>query len=98
VTAGQGAVTRRRIAIWPDPAGKIEPMATAVKKLDLEVGELVEVGGRRYEVVPDRAGGLTLEQRITPVSELYAGRGWKPASEEDFERLTAADAPPDGEG
>jgi len=33
-------------------------MATAVKKLDLEIGELVEVGGRRYEVVPDRVGGL----------------------------------------
>ena len=34
-------------------------MATAVKKLDLKIGELVEVGGRRYEVVPDRQGGLT---------------------------------------
>ncbi|HEU4906017.1 MAG TPA: hypothetical protein VFT19_07870 [Solirubrobacterales bacterium] len=73
-------------------------MATAVRKLDLEVGELVEVGGRRYEVVPDRTGGLTLEPPITPVSELYAGRGWKLASEEDFERLTADDLPPDGEG
>lgn len=73
-------------------------MATAVKKLDLEVGELVEVGGRRYEVVPDRTGGLTLEPPITPVSELYVERGWKPASEEDFERLTADDLPPDGEG
>lgn len=81
-----------------DTAGRIEPMATAVKKLDLEVGELVEVGGRRYEVVPSREGGVTLEPPITPVSELYAERGWKPASEEDFERLTADDLPPDGEG
>jgi hypothetical protein len=73
-------------------------MATAVKKLDLHVGELVEAGGRRYEVVPDKTGGLTLEPPITPVSELYVERGWEPASQEDFERLTADDAPPDSEG
>ncbi len=73
-------------------------MATGVKRFDLEVGELVEVGKRRYEVVPGRAGGLTLEPPITPVSELYAERGWKPASEEDFERLTADDASSDEEG
>jgi hypothetical protein len=54
-------------------------MATAVKKLDLAIGELVEVGGRRYEVVPDREGGLTLEPPITPVSKLHAQRGTKPA-------------------
>lgn len=45
-----------------------------MKKLDLEIGEIVEVGGRRYEVVPDRQGGLTLEPPITPISELYAKR------------------------
>lgn len=73
-------------------------MAIAVRKLDLAIGELVEVGGRRYEVVPDRLGGLTLEPPITPLSELYAERGWEPASEEDFKRLTADDEPPDGEG
>jgi hypothetical protein len=58
----------------------------------------VEVGGGRYEVVPDRQGGLTLEPPITPISELYAERGWERASEEDFKRLTADDAPADGEG
>lgn len=71
-----------------------------MKKLDLEIGEWVEVGGRRYEVVPDRAGGLALEPPITPISELYelyAERGWKLASEKDYERLTADDAPSDGE-
>lgn len=73
-------------------------MATAVKKLDLQEGELIEVAGRRYEVVPDREGGLVLEPAITPVSELYAKRGWEPASEDDFKRLTADDAPGDGEG
>lgn len=72
-------------------------MATAVKKLDLKVGEFVEIDGRRYEVVPDRQGGLTLEPPITPVSELHVKRGTKPASAEDFERL-AAGVPYDDEG
>jgi hypothetical protein len=72
-------------------------MATAVKKLDLAVGELIEVAGRRYEVVPDRQGGLVLEPAITPASELYGKRGMKAASAEDFERI-AGDLPLDGEG
>jgi len=72
-------------------------MATAVKRLDLHAGELIEIEGRRYEVVPDGEGGLTIEPPITPVSELDAQRGTKPASAEDFERLTA-DFPSDGEG
>lgn len=69
-----------------------------MKKLDLEIGELVEVGGRRYEVVPDRQGGLTLEPPITPVAVLYAERGWELAAREAFEQLTADDAPADGKG
>ncbi len=72
-------------------------MATAVKRLDLTVGELVEVAGRRYEVVPDREGGVTIEPSITPSAELHARRGTKPASAEDFERLSA-DLPFDDEG
>jgi hypothetical protein len=72
-------------------------MATAVKKLDLKVGEFVEIDGRRYEVVPDRQGGLTIEPPITPMAELHAKRGTKPASAEDFERLSA-DVPYDDEG
>lgn len=72
-------------------------MTTAVKKLDLEVGEFVEIDGRRYEVVPDREGGVTIEPPITPMAVLDAKRGTKPASLEDFERLTADD-PADGEG
>lgn len=72
-------------------------MATAVKKLDLEAGELIEVAGRRYEVVPDRQGGLVLERAITPMAELDRKWGSRPASDEDFERLTADD-PSDGEG
>jgi hypothetical protein len=72
-------------------------MATAVKKLDLKVGEFVEIDGRRYEVVSDRQGDLTLEPPITPMAELHAKRGTKPASAEDFERLSA-DLPYDDEG
>jgi hypothetical protein len=72
-------------------------MATAVKRLDLTVGELVEVAGRRYEVVPDREGGVTIEPPITPAAELHARRGTKPACAEDFERLSV-DVPFDDEG
>jgi hypothetical protein len=71
---------------------------TAVKRLDLEIGEVVEIpGGRQFEVVRDRQGGLTLETPITPVAELHAQRGTKPASAEDFERLSAG-VPYDDEG
>jgi hypothetical protein len=72
-------------------------MATAAKRLDLTVGELVEVNGRRYDVVPDREGGVTIEPSITPVAELHAQRGTRPASAEDFERLSIG-IPFDDEG
>lgn len=70
-------------------------MATGVKSL--HVGELVDVDGRRYEVVPDAAGDLTLEPTITPMAELDRRRGAKPASQEDFDRLFGH-LPTDGEG
>lgn len=72
-------------------------MATAVRKVELSVGEKIEIDGRRYEVVPDGEGGLTIESPITPVSELDARRGTKPVSAEEFERLTAG-LPSDDEG
>ena len=72
-------------------------VATAAKRLDVKVGELVEIAGRRYEVVPDREGGVTIEPSITPATELHAQRGTKPASAEDFERLSA-DLPYDDAG
>jgi hypothetical protein len=72
-------------------------MATAVKRLDLAVGELVEIAGRRYEVVPDREGGVTIEPPITPAAQLHARRETRPASAEDFE-LLSADVPHDDEG
>ena len=30
-------------------------MAVAAKKLDVKLGDLVEIDGRRYDVVPDKA-------------------------------------------
>ena len=81
----------------PSHRGYHEFMATVVKRLDLAIGELVEIAGRRYEVVPDREGGVTIEPPITPVAQLHAQRGTRPASAEDFERLSA-DVPHDDEG
>lgn len=72
-------------------------MEPAVRKLNLEVGELIEIDGRRYEVVPDHMGGVTIEPPITPIAEIEAAHGTRPASAEDFERVTA-DMPTDGEG
>jgi hypothetical protein len=68
-----------------------------VKRLDLSVGELVEVAGRRYEVVPDREGGVTIEPPITSAVELHARPGTRPASAEAFECLSV-DVPFDDEG
>ena len=70
-------------------------MAVSVPKLT--VGEVVEIDGRRYEVVPTRDGELTLEPPITPLDELHAIEGTKLASTEDFERLSG-DVPYDDEG
>lgn len=35
---------------------------------------------------------------ITPISDLYAQRGWRAATQEEFDALTAGDLPVDGEG
>lgn len=73
-------------------------MAVAVKKLDLEIGDLVDIGGRRYDVVSDRVGGLTLEPAITKtVAEIHAEHGGRPMSSEEFGALYG-DLPSDGEG
>ncbi len=69
-------------------------MAVSVPKLT--VGEVVEVDGRRYEIVPTRDGELTLEPPITPMDELHVIDGTKPASIADFERLSG-DVPSDDE-
>ena len=66
------------------------------RKIDLALGDLVEIDGRRYEVVPDRMGGVTLEPPIRPMAELEKRWGTKPVSAEAFERV-AGDLPSDDE-
>jgi hypothetical protein len=73
-------------------------MAVEVKKLDLRIGDVVEIDGRRYEVVPDRQGGLTLEPAITvTAAELDRRHGTRPATQEEIDSQLDL-LPGDGEG
>jgi hypothetical protein len=73
-------------------------MALAAKKLDVKVGDLVEIEGRQYDVVPDKQGGVALEPAITKtVAEMLADEGLTPLSAEEFEEQFG-DLPADGEG
>lgn len=72
------------------------PMAVAPKRLS--VGDVVEIDGRKYDVVPDKDGGMTLEPAITKTGdELRAERGGRPLASEEFEELFGP-VPPTGEG
>ena len=74
----------------------MDSMAVAPKKLS--VGDVVEVEGRRYDVVPDKAGGVTLEPAITQtVDEIHAELGGGRMTPEEFDELFG-DLPSDGEG
>jgi hypothetical protein len=69
-----------------------------VKKLDVKLGDVVDIGGRRYDVIPDKQGGVALEPAITiSVEELHRRRGTRPATAEEFEELFG-ELPRDGEG
>lgn len=60
-------------------------MAVAPKKLDVRVGDLVEIDGRRYEIVPDKQGGLTLESEVgVIVAELDQRHGTRPATQQEI--------------
>jgi hypothetical protein len=73
-------------------------VAVKAKKLELRSGELVEIDGRRYEVVPDKQGGLTLEPAITVTAEeLDRRHGERPATREEIESELDL-LPGDGEG
>ena len=73
-------------------------MAVAVKKLDVKIGDLIEVSGKRYDVVSDKAGGIALEPAITVFSdELHERHGTRPATQAEFDRMFG-DLPSDGEG
>ncbi|MBO0767526.1 MAG: hypothetical protein J2O48_02450 [Solirubrobacterales bacterium] len=64
----------------------------------LRIGQLVEVDGRFYDVVPDKQGGATLESAITVSSdELIRQSGGRPATPEEIEAWFG-DLPSDGEG
>lgn len=73
-------------------------MAVTAKKLDVKVGDLVEIAGRKYDVVSDKDGGVALEPAITKtVAEMLAEEGLTPLSKEEFEEQFG-DLPSDGEG
>ena len=73
-------------------------MAVTAKKLDVGIGDIVEIEGRKYDVVSDKEGGVTLEPAITKtVAELFTERGLQPLTEEEF-RQEFGDLPSDGEG
>jgi hypothetical protein len=73
-------------------------MAVTAKKLNVKIGDLVEIAGRKYDVVPDKHGGVALEPAITVTAdELFADHGLRPLTPEEFEE-EFGDLPSDGEG
>ena len=73
-------------------------VAVTTKKLDVKIGDLVEIEGRTYDVVSDKQGGVTLEPAITVTAdELFADHGLRPLTPEEFEE-EFGDLKSDGEG
>ena len=73
-------------------------MAVAAKRLDVSIGDLVEIAGRTYDVVSDKDGGVALEPAVTVFSgELHDRHGTRPISQEEFDERFG-DVPGDGEG
>lgn len=71
-------------------------MAVATKKL--HIGDLVEVDGRRYDVVSDKAGGVALEPAISVTAdELDRRHGTRPATQKEIDSQLDL-LPGDGEG
>jgi hypothetical protein len=65
-------------------------MAVEAKKLDVKLGDVVGIDGRRYDVVPDGAGDVTLEPAITVFAdELHERRGTRPLTDQEFDELFA---------
>lgn len=80
-----------------DGRANIRGMALATKKLDVHIGDVVEIDGRRYDLVSDKHGGVTLEPAITRTVDEIATRRNRRLSGEEFEELFG-DLPADGEG
>jgi hypothetical protein len=73
-------------------------VAVRTKKLDVRVGDLVEIEGRRYDVVADKQGGVALEPAITQtVDDVLAEQGGRRLTPEEFHELFGH-LPSDGEG
>ena len=73
-------------------------MAVTAKKLDMKIGDLVEIEGRKYDVVSDKHDGVALEPAITKkVAEIHAEHGSRPLTPKEFEEYFG-DLPSDGEG
>jgi len=61
-------------------------MAVTAKKLNVKIGDLVEIVGRKYDVVSDKHGGVALEPAITVTAdELFADHGLRPLTPEEFQ-------------
>jgi hypothetical protein len=76
----------------------MEAMSVAVKKLDVQIGDLIEIGGRRYDVVSNKAGGVALEPAITKtLNELRAEHGTRGLTEQEFD-ARFGQLPSDDEG
>lgn len=74
------------------------PVGTTVKRLDVSHGDVVEIHGRRYEMLADGEGGFAMEPAITTgASELRAQRGGQGLTAAEFDELFG-DLPSDGEG
>jgi hypothetical protein len=64
----------------------------------VKAGDVLEIDGRLYDVVPDKHGGVTLEPAITmSVEEILAAHGTRALTSEEFEAYFG-DVPSDGEG
>jgi len=100
-----GELPRRRdrhrapsAAADPRRRATMTDMAVVAKRLDVNIGDLVEIDGRTYDVVSDKSGGVTLEPAITVFSpELHERHGTRPISQEEFD-AQFGDVPGDGEG
>jgi hypothetical protein len=69
-----------------------------VNRLVVKTGDVLEIEGRLYDIVPDKQGGATLEPAITmSVAEVHAAHGERALTSEEFEAYFG-DPPSDGEG
>lgn len=65
-----------------------EYMAVTIQKLDIKVGQVVEIDGRRYDVVADGEGGVDLEPAITRTADqIHSEHGETPLTEAEVTAL-----------